>query len=105
MGVFLANTDEHDWLACRVDHVECSADFFVDGVKLSQDDAVNCSWVFNTDSKVNQTLVEFGQLVNRVITDESFTHKQHDVGLVDVNEFRQLSHQLFISLHATRGID
>jgi hypothetical protein len=39
-------------------HVECSADLLVDGVKLSQDDAVNRSWVFNTYSKVNQTLVK-----------------------------------------------
>ena len=58
MGVFLANTDEHYWLACSVYHVECCANLLVDGVKLSQDDAVNRSWVFNTYSKVNQTLVK-----------------------------------------------
>ena len=85
MRVFLANADENDWLSCSVDHIECSPNFLVDGVKLGQDDAINCSWVFNTHRKVNQTLVELSQLVNRIIADESFTHKQNDIGLVDVD--------------------
>jgi len=81
----LADANEHDWLASRVDHIERSPDLLVDSIKLGQDDTINCPWVLNTYREVNQTLVELDQLVNSIVTDESFTHKQHDIGLVDVD--------------------
>lgn len=85
MWILLTNSNKHDWLASRVDHIKCSPHLLVNSIKLGQDDAINCSRVLNAYCEVNQTLVELSQLVNSVVSYESFAHKQHDIRLINVD--------------------
>ena len=66
---------------------------------------MNSAWVLNTHIVVDQALVEFGKLVNSVIFYQCFFNKQHNIRLIDVHQFHELSHQFFISLHATSSFD
>jgi len=105
VGVLLADTDEHDWLACRVNHVDGSADLVIHRVELGQDDPINSSRVVLIDCKVDQRLVELRQLVNRVVSDQGFSDEQDHIWLVDVNKLGQLSHQALVALHSACSVD
>lgn len=105
MWVFLADTHEEDWLTGTLNHVDCCADFLIDCVKLSQDNTINTSRIRLYHSKINQALIELSQLINSIITNKGFTDKQDYVGLVDVDELRQLAHKLFVALHAACCVD
>lgn len=73
--VYTASDDGIEWLR--------GADLVINCVKLGEDDAVNevgvcLLWV------VSESLVEFYQLIDCLVADERFAHKQHQVGLVDL---------------------
>lgn len=105
MGVLLPDSDEQDGLSGRLHHVNSCAHFLVNGVKLCQHDAVNRPWVSLINSKINQSLIKFRQLVNSVVANESLADEEYDVGLIYKDEFSQLPHQLFVALHTACGVD
>lgn len=60
MRVLLSDSDEHDWLASCVDHVEGGSHLLVHSIELGHDDAINSTRVLVLNGKVNQGLVELG---------------------------------------------
>lgn len=98
--ILLAHTHENNGFPCRVHHVDCSAHFGVHSVELGHNDAVDCARILHIDRKVDQRLVKLGQLVNRVVSNQSFTHKKHHLWLINVNKFGKLAHKSFVALHA-----
>ena len=105
MWIFLSNADEYNRFSSGVDHIKGSADLVVDSIKLSHDDSIDGSRIRVTDRKVNKGLIEFCELVDRVVPDESLPDEEHNIGCVDVDELRQGSHELFIALHSPCGIN
>ena len=105
MWVLLANSHEHDRLPGRVHHVEGSANFLIDSIEFGHDDPVNGPWVAHIDGEVNQRLIELGQLVDRIVANQSFAHEEYHVRRVDVNQFGKLAHEPFIALHTPGSVD
>lgn len=65
--VLLANTNEDNRLAGRVDHVKSCANFLINRVELCHDDAIDGSGILVLNSKIDKRLVELGKLINRII--------------------------------------
>lgn len=102
--VLLTDTNKDDRFPSRVHHVDGSTNLVVNSVKLGQNDPINRPWVV-FDSEVDQGLVELCQLVNGVVSDESFSNEEHHVWLVDVHKLCQLSHEPFIALHSASRVN
>ena len=81
-------------------HVNCRANFLVDSIKFSQNDAVNSPRISLIDCEVDECLIELSQLIDSVISYQGFSNKEHNVWRVDMDELGQLSHQPFVALHA-----
>lgn len=105
MGVLLADSDKQDWLSSRLNHVNRCAHFLVNCVKLSQDDPVDRPWISLINSKINQALVKLGQLVDRIVANESLTNEQDNIWLIHVDKLGKLAHQLLVTLHAACCVD
>lgn len=103
--ILLANTNENDGLASRVHHVERSSHLLVDRVELGHDDAIDDARVLILHCKVNQRLIEFGQLIDRVVADKGLSNEEDCVRLVDVDQLGQCSHQCLVALHSSGGVD
>ena len=69
----MANTHEENWFASTLHHVDCSANFLIHSVELGQHDAIDASRILLNDSEIDQALIEFGQLVDSIISDKGFT--------------------------------
>ena len=64
MRVLLPHSHKNNRLACGVNHVEGGANFLVHRIKLSHDNAINRARIVVLHGKVNQRLVELGQLID-----------------------------------------
>ena len=87
MRVLLSHTDKHNRLACRMYHVDRSANFLIDSIELGQNDAINGPRVVIVDSEVDQRLVELCQLIDSVVAYERFADEKNDVWRVDMDQF------------------
>ena len=105
MRVLLANTDEHDWFTCCVNHVKRSSYLLIDSVKFGHNNSINGSRVIILNSIINQSLVEFGQLINSVISNQSFSNEKYSVRLVDMNKFSEGLHQSLVTLHPSSRVN
>ena len=105
VGVRLPCAHKDDGLARGVNHIQGSANFLVNSVELGHDDSVDNSWILILNGKVDQRLVELGQLINRIITNKSFTNKQDSIWLIDMNQLSECSHQGLITLHSSGSVN
>lgn len=105
MGVLLAHTDENDGFARGIDHVESGAHLVIDGVELGHDNGIDDPWIVVLDSIIDQRLVEFGQLVDGVISNQGLSNEENGIRLVDVDQLGQGLHEGFVALHTASCID
>ena len=105
MGVLLAHTDENDGFARGIDHVESGTDLVIDCVELGHDNGIDDPWVVVLDSKIDQRLVEFGQLVDGIISNQGLSNEENGIRLVDVDQLGQGLHEGLVALHTAGCID
>jgi len=85
MRVFLAYSHKYNWFASGVHHIESSTHFVIDSIKLGHDDAINSARVIVLDSIVNKLLIKFSELIDSIIPNKSFPHKQNYIRIVHMN--------------------
>lgn len=105
MRILLADADENDRFAGSLHHVESGADLIVHSIKLCQDNSVDRPRIVFVVGEVDQGLVELRQLINRVISNESFSYEKHNFRFVNMDQLGQLSHQTLIALHPSGSVD
>ena len=92
MGVLLSHAHKHNWFPSRMNHIDSSANFLINCIKLGQNDSIDRSRILNVHCEINQRLVELCQLIYSIISDKSFSYEKHDIRRVDMDELGQLSH-------------
>ena len=104
MRVFLTNSYKNNRLSCSVNHIQCCPNFVVYRIEFSHYNTINYSRILLLNCKVNQWLIELCKLVNWVVSNQSFTYKQDNIRLVDVDKFCESFHQRLISLHSSGSV-
>lgn len=105
MWIFLSNPNKNNRLSSSVNHIQCSSNFVIYSIKFGHNNSINHSWILFLNCKVNQWLVELGKLVNWIISNQCFSHKQNNIRLIYVNKFCKCFHQRLISLHSPGGVN
>mmetsp|Transcript_25438 Transcript_25438/g.55231 ORF Transcript_25438/g.55231 Transcript_25438/m.55231 type:complete len:328 (+) Transcript_25438:710-1693(+) len=103
--VGLAAAHKHDGRTAAVHHGHCCANLVVNRVKLGQHDAVDD--VLGGGGRGGQVIegsVELDQLIHCVIADQRLANKEHEVGLVDVDEVAEGAHERLVVLHASCSV-
>lgn len=82
-----------------------------DRIKLGQDHSVHTSTFAHPTRpgspgrKVPQAAIKLGELIDGFVPDEGFADKDDLVRSVDGDEFGERSHEGFVVLHPTGGVD
>mmetsp|Transcript_12926 Transcript_12926/g.33195 ORF Transcript_12926/g.33195 Transcript_12926/m.33195 type:complete len:352 (-) Transcript_12926:1046-2101(-) len=103
--VCLAATDKHHWSTAGVHHGNSGTHLVVDGVKLGEHNTVNGPRARILGiCQVSQALIELGELIDCIVSNECLTNKKHQLGLVQADEMRESTHQRVVILHAAGGV-
>eukprot|EP00964_Phaeocystis_antarctica_P080281 scaffold50131_cov60-Phaeocystis_antarctica.AAC.1 len=102
--VGLPGAHEDDGLARGVHERERRADLVADRVELRQHDAVDDAPRLGR-GELEERLVEAGDLVDGLVAHERLAHEEDEVGVVEVDQLGERTHQRLVVLHAPRRVD
>lgn len=86
-------------------HIDRGANLLIHSIKFGENDAINSARIRHVYGEINQRLIKLSQLINGVIADQSFTHEEHHVWRVDMDQLSKLTHEALIALHPAGCID